>query len=71
MANAKIVVCADEDTGKKLAAALKKPAGGGYTNVDGPFKTNSVILETYKIGNDLSVEYGDQDGETWFVVGRK
>jgi hypothetical protein len=71
MANAKVVICVDEATGKSIAAALKKPTGGGYKNVDGPFKTDSLLVETFGLGKDMTFEFTDNtDAETWFVVGR-
>lgn len=71
MANAKIVICADEKTGKSIATQLRKPTGGGYTTVEGPFKTDSVLVETFGLDRDSSFEFTDNtDAETWFVVAR-
>lgn len=53
------------------ATMLKKPTGGAYKTVDGPFKTDSIIVETFGLGHDTSYEFTDNtDAETWFVVGR-
>lgn len=71
MAGAKVVICADEKTAKDMAAMLKKASGGGYKNVDGPIKTDSLLVETFGLANNASFEFADNsDAETWFVVGR-
>ena len=71
MAGAKVVICTDEATAKSVATMLKKPTGGGYKNVDGPYKADSLLVETFGIGKDTSYEFTDNtDSETWFVVGR-
>ena len=71
MANAKIIVCADEKTGKSIAAQLRKPTGGGYGTVEGPFKTDSILLETFGLDHDATFEFTDNtDAETWFIVAR-
>lgn len=71
MAKAKIVICGDEDVAKAMVDALKKPAGGGYKTVDGPFETDVVMLETVGVMNVTLNNYvGDTDLKTWFVVAR-
>jgi hypothetical protein len=71
MADAKIVICADEKTGKSIAAQLKKSTGGGYKTVEGPFKTDSLLVETFGLDRDSMFEFTDNsDAETWFVVAR-
>ena len=71
MAQMKILVCASEAAATAAAAQLKQPAGGGYAKVDGPFRTDSVIIEPIGISPKASIELGDiNDGVTWVVIGR-
>jgi hypothetical protein len=71
MPGAKVMICADEATAKTLVTFLKKSGGGGYKNVDGPFKVDAVIVETFGIPGGSTYEFSDtSDAETWFVVGR-